>query len=171
MRAEGVLRDTGAEGVGRERALAAQQLEGGGVGPQVQDALLGADRAAAVRQEVEIDLGAEPHATAMAPAFPRFQHVGLLTFSVAYCYARRQAGEKLEGRWGNSRSASTSAALSPTSSAATATGRCASSRFPRRGAIPAPASRRRWTTCGANGAYRRTRSSVSCTAPRSPPMP
>jgi hypothetical protein len=33
-------------------------------------------------QEVEIDLGAEPNATAMAPAFPRFQHVRLLMSTV-----------------------------------------------------------------------------------------
>jgi len=81
MRTESVLRDTGAEGVGLERGLAAQQLEGGGVGAEVQDALLGADLAAAGRQEVEIDLGAEPHLAAMASAFPRFQHVRLLMFS------------------------------------------------------------------------------------------
>src|SRR5882757_4931723 len=81
MRTESVLRDTGAEGVGLERGLAAQQLEGGGVGTEVQDALLGADRAAAGRQEVEIDLGAESHLAAMTPAFPRFQHVRLLMFS------------------------------------------------------------------------------------------
>src|SRR5690242_6240237 len=83
MGAEGMLRDAGAEGVGLERGLALQQLEGRGIGPEVQDALLGADRAAAVRQQVEIDLGAEPHATAMASAFPRLQHGRLLTFSVA----------------------------------------------------------------------------------------
>jgi hypothetical protein len=48
----------------------------------VQDALLGTNRAAAGGQEVEINLGAKPHATAMTSAFPCFQHVGLLVFSV-----------------------------------------------------------------------------------------
>jgi hypothetical protein len=83
MRAEGVLRDAGAEGVGLERGLAAQQLEGRGVAAEVQDALLGADRAAAVGQELEIDLGAKPHPAAMASAFPHFQHVRLLVLTVA----------------------------------------------------------------------------------------
>src|SRR5882757_3616739 len=94
MRAEGMLRDAGAEGVGLERALAPQQLEGGGVRAQVQDALLGADRAAAVGQKVEVNLGAEPHLAAMAPAFPCFQHVRLLLSTVPWSTARRQGGPK-----------------------------------------------------------------------------
>src|ERR1044072_4564241 len=78
MRAEGMLRNAGAEGVGFQRALAAQQLERGQVHGEVQHTFLGADRAAAVGHLVEIDLGAKPHASAMASAFPHFQHVRLL---------------------------------------------------------------------------------------------
>src|SRR5262249_44791161 len=48
MRAEGVLRHAGAEGVHRERVLAAQQLESLRHHHQMENALLGADRAAAL---------------------------------------------------------------------------------------------------------------------------
>src|SRR5262249_37470822 len=77
-----------------------EQLEGSRIGAEMQDALLGADRAAAGRQQVEIDLGAEPHPAAMASAFPRFLHVRLLTFSVAWCWWYTDRG--LDGRHGPS---------------------------------------------------------------------
>lgn len=78
MRAERMLRDAGAEGVRLERGLAAQQLEVGRIDAQQQDALLGADRAAALGQAVEVHLGAKPHLAAMASAFSCLKHVHLL---------------------------------------------------------------------------------------------
>src|SRR5215468_12572244 len=74
MRAEGVLRHAGAEGVHRERVLAAQQLEIFRHRRQMENALLGAYRAAALRQPVQIDLGAETHAAAVASALTLFEH-------------------------------------------------------------------------------------------------
>jgi quercetin dioxygenase-like cupin family protein len=74
MRAERVLRDAGAEGVGGQRCLAAQQLEIGGEGRQMQDALLGADAAAALRQKVQVDTGSKPYSAAVAATFAGLQH-------------------------------------------------------------------------------------------------
>src|SRR5581483_9065217 len=74
MRAERVLRHAGAEGVGGQRGLALQQREIGEVGDQVENPLLGADRAVALRQAVEIDARAKAHPAAMAAAFTGFQH-------------------------------------------------------------------------------------------------
>src|SRR5207302_2910495 len=74
MRAEGVLCHAGAEGVGGQRVLAAQQFEMLRLDRQMEDALLRANRAVALRQQVQIDLRAEAYPAAMAAALTSFQH-------------------------------------------------------------------------------------------------
>src|SRR5947207_10376653 len=74
MRAEGVLGHAGAECVDREGIFSPEQFEILRRGRQVKDALLGADRAAALRQQCQIDLCPEAHPAAMAAAFALLQH-------------------------------------------------------------------------------------------------
>ena len=69
MRTESVLRDAGLEGVGGQRSLAAQQRELLDRDRQVQDALFGADRTVALRQQIEIDPDPKPYPAAVATAF------------------------------------------------------------------------------------------------------
>jgi hypothetical protein len=68
MRAEGVLRHAGAKGVDSQRVFALQQFEILGRGRQVKDALHGANRAVALRQQVEIDPRPEAYPATMAAA-------------------------------------------------------------------------------------------------------
>src|SRR5262249_33958713 len=65
MGAKGVLGDAGAESVGRQRILAAQQFKILLRHRQVKDALLCADSAAALRQQIQIDLRAKANSAAM----------------------------------------------------------------------------------------------------------
>src|SRR5437868_5873298 len=74
MRAEGVLGHAGAEGVDREGIFPSQQFEILRRGRQVKDALLCANRAAALRQQCQIYLRPEAHPAAMAAAFALLQH-------------------------------------------------------------------------------------------------
>src|SRR5215471_7048414 len=74
MRAERMLRDTGLECVDGQRILALQQLEILDRHWQMQNALLGAYRAVALRQEVQIDPCPETHSAAMAAALGLLQH-------------------------------------------------------------------------------------------------
>src|SRR3954466_5897056 len=74
MRTEGVLRHLGLEGVDRQRGLASQQFEIFRRDRQVKDALLGANRAVALRQQIQIDTRPKPHPAAMAAALALFQH-------------------------------------------------------------------------------------------------
>ena len=66
MRAECVLGHPGAKRIGCQQVLATQQFKILRRHRQVQDALLCADGAAALRQQVQIDLGAEADSAAMA---------------------------------------------------------------------------------------------------------
>ena len=74
MRAECMLRHAGAEGVDSQRVLAAQQLKIGREDRQVENPLLGTNTAATLRQEVQIDPGAEPYSAAVAATFAGFKH-------------------------------------------------------------------------------------------------
>src|SRR6516225_6239082 len=74
MRAECVLGHAGAKGIGRQRVLAAQQFEILRSHGEVEDALFRADRAIALRQQVQIDPRAEAHSAAMAAALAVFKH-------------------------------------------------------------------------------------------------
>src|SRR5882724_6180378 len=67
--AEMMLGDLGVELIGREIARALQQIEPLGRHDQVPDALLGADRAVADGDAVEVGGDAEAYAAAMASAF------------------------------------------------------------------------------------------------------
>ena len=69
-----VLRVAGLKPVDGQRVLALQQLERVGEDRQVDRALLGADRATALGNLVQIDLCAEPNGAAMTSAFTCFQH-------------------------------------------------------------------------------------------------
>ena len=72
MRAKGVLGYPGAESVGRQRILAAQQFKILWRHRQMKDALLCADSAAALRQQIQIDLHAKANSAAMTAAFTVF---------------------------------------------------------------------------------------------------
>src|SRR5215471_20207380 len=74
MRAECVLGHAGAKRIGRQRVLAAQQFEILRRHGEVKDALFRADRAIALRQQVQIDAGAEAHSAAMAATLSVFKH-------------------------------------------------------------------------------------------------
>src|ERR1041385_5431283 len=76
MAAEGVLRHSGAEDVGRHLVGAAQDIQPLARDGQMQNALLCADRAVAFADNglFEIDLDAEPHPPAMTPALIAFEH-------------------------------------------------------------------------------------------------
>src|SRR5689334_882619 len=75
MSAEGMLRHTGLKGVDRQRILATQQLEIGRKHRKMENPLLRAHGATALRKKVQIDPGAEPYLTAATAAFSRFQHL------------------------------------------------------------------------------------------------
>src|SRR5439155_22109139 len=79
MPAEGVLRGTRAEGVGRQIVRAAEDFEPLVQNWQVQDALLGADRAVALADHRlrEIGLDPEAHAAAMTAALIGAEHAFL----------------------------------------------------------------------------------------------
>src|SRR5207244_6500379 len=76
MPAEGVLRRAGIELVGLQIVGAAQEFEARVEHRQMQDALLGADRAIALADDGvrQIDLDAKPDPAAMAAAFIALQH-------------------------------------------------------------------------------------------------
>ena len=74
MRAECMLGHDGAECVGRQRVLAAQQVEILRLDGKVEDALLRADGTIALRQQVQIDPGTEADSAAMAAAFTVLKH-------------------------------------------------------------------------------------------------
>ena len=69
-----MLGHAGAEGVGRQRVLAAQQFEIFRRDGEVEDALLRADGATALLQQIQIDPGAEADSAAMAAALTVFKH-------------------------------------------------------------------------------------------------
>src|SRR5205807_10607585 len=75
--AERVLGDAGVERVGRKIVAPAQELEALGRHDEMQNALLGADRAVAHRDTVEIGGDAEAHATAVTPALHRLHWITL----------------------------------------------------------------------------------------------
>src|SRR3981189_2207761 len=75
--AEGVLRDAGVEPVGREIVPAAEKLEALRRHDQMQDTLLGADRAVADRDAIEIGRHAEAHAAAVTSALHRLHRAVL----------------------------------------------------------------------------------------------
>jgi hypothetical protein len=72
MRAKGVLGYPGAESVGRQRILAAQQFKILWRYRQVKDAFLCADGAAALRQQIQIDPRAKANSAAMTAALTVF---------------------------------------------------------------------------------------------------
>ena len=76
MPAEGVLGDAGIEAIGGEIVLAAQQFELLGRDADMQDALLGADRAVAFPhgRVFQVDPDPKPHPAAMAAALVSLQH-------------------------------------------------------------------------------------------------
>ena len=69
MRAERVLGHPGAERIDRQGILSPQQFEILRRGREVKDALLGADGAAALRQQSQVDPRPEAHPAAMTAAF------------------------------------------------------------------------------------------------------
>src|SRR5580704_6972480 len=76
MPAKRVIRGAGVECVGREGVGAAEDLQPLARDGQVQDALLGADRAVALADQAFLQVGAdaEPHPAAMASAFIGLEH-------------------------------------------------------------------------------------------------
>src|SRR5713101_6946097 len=74
MRAKGVLGHAGAEGIGGQRIFTSKKLEILRRGNEVEDSLLSAYRAIALRQPVQVDPGAEPYPTAVAAALTSFKH-------------------------------------------------------------------------------------------------
>src|SRR5207248_9726285 len=76
MPAEGVLRDAGAEGIGRQRVGAAQDVEPLAQNRQMQNALLCANRAVALTDHglLQIDTDAKPHPAAVATALVSSEH-------------------------------------------------------------------------------------------------
>ena len=74
MRAECVLSHAGGKSVDGQRVLAAQQFEIRREDREVENPLLRANTATALRQEVQIDPGTKPHSAAMAATFAGFKH-------------------------------------------------------------------------------------------------
>src|SRR5487761_708851 len=74
MRAEAVLCHARAKGVYRQGALAPQQFEILDPDRQVKNPFLRADRAAALRQHIQIDPRPEAHPAAMTAALALFEH-------------------------------------------------------------------------------------------------
>ncbi len=75
MPAKGVLGRVGVELIGRELLAALQQLELRGRHDQMQDALLGADRAVAFEQIGQVGAHPKPHPAAMTTAFISLDHL------------------------------------------------------------------------------------------------
>src|SRR5207237_9228710 len=74
MRAEGVLRHPGPEGVDGQCILATQQFEILDHYRQVKDSFLRADRTVALKQQIQVDPRPEAHLAAMTAAFMLFKH-------------------------------------------------------------------------------------------------
>src|SRR5205823_11137971 len=74
MRAEGVLRHPGAEGVDGQCILAALQFEILDHYRQVKDPFLRADRTVALKQQIQVDPRPKAHPAAMTAAFMLFKH-------------------------------------------------------------------------------------------------
>jgi hypothetical protein len=72
--AERMLRHAGFEGVDRQGVLAAQQLKIDRKDREMENPLLGAHGATALRQKVQIYPRSEPHLAAVTATFSGFQH-------------------------------------------------------------------------------------------------
>jgi hypothetical protein len=74
-----MLRHTGLEGVNRQGVFATQQLEIDRKDREMENPLLGAHGATALRQKVQVYPGTESHLAAVTTAFSDFQHLLLLS--------------------------------------------------------------------------------------------
>ena len=72
--AERMLGHAGLERIDRQIIILKQQFKIGGKERVVQNSLLRADRATALREMIHVDIGGKPHPPAITATFARFQH-------------------------------------------------------------------------------------------------